>query len=255
MKLQVLVSAMNIKNIKEFISDINLKTSAIIINQCDKNFYEEYDNIKIYSFNEKGVGLSRNSALMRSNGDIVLIADDDVRYVDNYEEIIIEEFKRNPKADMIVFNLQSENKERPLYDIKKVIKLSRFNCLKYGACRYAIKLDKLKEKNIYFSLLFGGGAKYGSGEDSIFIHDCVKKGLKVYTSTKLIACVKQDTSTWFNGYNSKFFYDKGYLYKNLYGRLRYLMSLQFLIRHYKITKENGFLNSMKNMIFLKKEGE
>lgn len=249
MRLQVLVSSMHITKPKQLIKDMNIKKNAIIINQTSKNDYEELDNnIVFYSFNERGVGLSRNSALMRANADIVLISDYDMHYVDNYEEIVLEAFRKNKDADMIVFNVESDNPERPLYKIKKNKRIHKFDCLKYGAVRFAVKLDKLRQKNINFSLLFGGGAKYSCGEDSLFIFNCIDNGLKVYTSTDLIGSVKQDESTWFTGYNDKYFYDKGVLYKTLFKYTHKLFCLQFLLRHKELYKEVGFMHAFKCML-------
>ena len=90
--MEVLVSAMNIENIRGFVTNMNLKTDAIIVNQTDQNSYSEMiinnKKIKVYNFNEKGVGLSRNTALMRANSDIVLMSDEDMSYEDDYEEKI-----------------------------------------------------------------------------------------------------------------------------------------------------------------------
>ena len=38
-------------------------------------------------------------------------------------------------------------------------------------------------------------------------------------------------STWFHGYNEKFFHDRGVLYHYLYGRLAWLLALRFLYAH------------------------
>ena len=38
-------------------------------------------------------------------------------------------------------------------------------------------------------------------------------------------------STWFQGYNEKFFHDRGVLYHYLYGRLARLLTLRFLYAH------------------------
>lgn len=70
MKLEVLLSVMNL-NIKE-LKRFNITSDAIIINQCEKLDYQKKGKIKIYSFPEKGVGLSRNNALIRATGDILL---------------------------------------------------------------------------------------------------------------------------------------------------------------------------------------
>ena len=65
--------------------------------------------------------------------------------------------------------------------------------------------------NITFALLFGGGAKYGAGEDVTFIQDCIKAGLRVYKSPIIVSTMKQDSSTWFKGYDRKYYKDKGAL--------------------------------------------
>ena len=98
LKLQVLISTMNQKDFS-LLERMNIQTDAIIINQCDKyevKFFDYKGNkIKWFSLNEKGVGLSRNTALFHADGDILLFADDDVVYNENYEEIILNEFEKN----------------------------------------------------------------------------------------------------------------------------------------------------------------
>ena len=89
----------------------------------------------------------------------------------------------------------------------------------------------MHRKNLSFSLLFGGGARYSNGEDSLFIRDCIKKGMKVYKTPVTIGREQERESTWFSGYHKKFFFDRGVLYVHLYGRLAKPMALQFLLRH------------------------
>lgn len=253
MKLELLVSTLN-KDPKKLIKNMNIQTDAIIICQCDKVDYEEIkikDNtIKIFYFNERGIGLSRNSALMRATGDIVLFADDDEVFVDGYEKIIINEFEKNKKADFIVFDIDSiGNSERVYKKITKNKKLFWYNCLKYGAVRFCVKLSSIKKNNICFSLLFGGGAKYGSGEDSIFIYDCIKNKLKIYQNSSIIAKVDMSNSSWFKGYNEKYYYDKGALFRKLHGSLSLLFCLIYLVRHKNEKTDLSLrkrLNLMKN---------
>ena len=38
-------------------------------------------------------------------------------------------------------------------------------------------------------------------------------------------------STWFHGYNEKFFYDRGVLYRFLYGRAALPMAVRFLLKN------------------------
>ena len=182
MKLQVLVSCMHQQDYS-LLEKMNIQTDAIIINQCDINKFEDikYRNnlVKFISLNERGVGKSRNNALLRADSDICLFADEDVSYVDGYEDIIIKAFKKNPDADIILFNLESTNKQIPIYQITKEKRVRKYNFLKYGTVRIAAKVSSLRKANVHFSLLFGGGTKYGSGEDSLFLKDCISRGLKI----------------------------------------------------------------------------
>ena len=93
----------------KLLETMNLKTDVIAINQCGTNKVEEilYNErkVKIYSLKEKGIGLSRNTALDRADGEICLFADDDIVYEDNYYQIIQKAFYENPKADILVFNV------------------------------------------------------------------------------------------------------------------------------------------------------
>ena len=80
---------------------------------------------------------------------------------------------------------------------------------------------------------FGGGARYSNGEDSLFFRDCLKKGLHLYAETAELGEEIYRESTWFKGYNEKFFFDRGVLYHYLYGRLAGLFALRFLYAHKK----------------------
>ncbi len=252
MKLEVLLSCMKEASAESVIERSNIQTDSIIVNQCD-NFGYDKSNINgkkslFISCPERGIGLSRNTALSRSNADIVIFADDDETFVDGYEELVVNEFKKHQYADMIVFNVESLNEERPIYQNKKFKRLRIYNSLKYGTVRFAVRLDKVRQKNIHFSLLFGGGAKYSNGEDSIFISDILKSGLKVYASPIKIADVAQDGSSWFSGYNKKFFVDRGVLFRKIGGRLYPFLVIRFAFREYKKYKDEiGFIESVRCM--------
>ena len=234
MKIEVLVSSLN-KDPRELIKRMKITGDAIIVNQCDKNDYEEIKTKKglarVYYFNERGVGLSRNTALMRAKADIVLFADDDEVLVDNYDKLIISEFARNKKIDMVVFEIAKTNCDRPTATIKNRKRVGYTNSLIYGAVRFAVKTSKLRLNNINYSLLFGGGAKYGSGEDSIFIYDCIKKKLNIYTSPLVIATLDFSDSSWFKGYDEKFFSDRGALFYHLFGRLSPIFIFLILLKN------------------------
>ncbi len=245
MKVQVLVSTMHQENY-EILNRMNIQTDAIIINQCDSNSFSKFNHygnqIQWYSFAERGIGLSRNSALSRASADILLFSDDDVVYVDGYEKIITEFFENHPNVGLTVFNLQSLNPKRPEKINEIEHRLLWYNCLKYGACRIAVRRECIQHANIHYSLLFGGGAKHQAGEDNLFINDCIKSGIICMASTGLLGTVKQEESTWFNGYDEKYYKDKGALFAAMYGRKAHIMVLIFEMR-----KRNASIPFLKRL--------
>lgn len=233
MKLQLLISAVN-QVPAELIEKMNVRSDAVLINQCDHFAYEEIAwrgfTVKAYSLKEKGVGLSRNNALMRADGDICLFADEDIRYTDDYAENVIREFEKHPEADMLLFNVEVCEARRT-YHIDSYGKVGLHNCGRYAAYSFALRTEVMHKKNVAFSLLFGGGARYSNGEDSLFIRDCIKSGLRVYKTPVTIGREEERESTWFSGYHEKFFFDRGVLYEHLYGKLAKPIALRFLLKH------------------------
>lgn len=233
MELETLVSSVN-QDVEALAGKMNLQTKAIIINQCEKNeyctYYHREREVRCYSFAERGVGLSRNNALLRSSGDIVLFSDEDIVYEDGYDKKILKAFEENPEADMLLFNMEVES-ERATYHIEKKHRIFFYNSGRYPTYSFAIRREKLFNANITFSLLFGGGARYSNGEDSLFLMDCLRKKFKIYALPITIGREVPRPSTWFFGYTEKFFYDRGVLYHHLYGKFKYLMAVRFLVAH------------------------
>ncbi|MGL4656709.1 MAG: glycosyltransferase family A protein [Sarcina sp.] len=251
MKIDILVASMNSNN--SLVDEMNISSGAVIINQSDFNDVEKIDKngeeIKIISNDNRGVGRSRNLAIMNSKADICLIADEDMIYVDDYSEIVKSAFQKYKDADMILFNIESLNPERPCYEEKFEHKVNQFNFMKYGACRVAVKRKRLLESNIFFSLMFGGGAKYGSGEDSLFLNDCLKNGFKIYAVPTKIADVKQDDSTWFNGYTDKYYFDKGALFGAMGKRKSVFLIPIMALKAYRSYKGSKSIGNVINLMY------
>ena len=236
MRLCVLVSALE-KNASEMPRNMRLKSDAVIVNQCaeDSECELSYGGKKILIINrsERGVGRSRNLALDNAWGDVALFSDDDIVYEDDYAARIIQAFRRRPAADILLFNVRV-NPERRTYWNEKNKRVNWYNCGRYPTFCAAVRLDRIREAGVRFSHLFGGGAPYSNGEDSLFFMDCIKKGLKIYAVTSVIGTERSRRSTWFNGYDEKFFYDRGVLFHFLYGKWAKLWALRFAIVKRKI---------------------
>lgn len=233
MTIQTLVSSVK-QNMESMAETMHLETDAIIINQCDTNAYQEYDyrghKICCYSFNERGVGLSRNNGLLRATADIILFSDEDIRYNEGYSKMVLDAFEKHPDADMLMFNFDVIE-ERATYHISEEHKITKLNCGRYPTYSVAVRREAVQKANVTFNLLFGGGAPYSCGEDSLFIMECIKKGLKAYAMPITLGSEEPRPSTWFKGYNEKFFYDRGVLYVPLYGWFAKPLALRWLLAH------------------------
>lgn len=233
MKLEVLVSAVE-QNPAELISQMNLRTDAVLVNQCSGYGVETLPagagQARCFSMPERGVGLSRNTALLHAAGDIVLFSDEDITLVPEYEKLILRAYKTLPDADMILFNVEVAPARRTYWN-QEIRRVTWRNFGRYPAYSICAKLPALRMANVHFSLLFGGGEKYSAGEDSLFLRDCLRAGLKIYAHTACIGRERERKSTWFSGYHEKFFKDRGVLYAQLYGPLALPLALRFLLVH------------------------
>lgn len=236
MKVQVLASVMD-ETMENIVERMGLDSDAVIINQCGCLGVQETEHrghfIRFFSFPDRGVGRSRNEAILRADKDICLFSDGDIVYEPGYAEAVSAEFERNPKADMILFNITVEESRRT-YHIQDRKRVHWYNCGRYGAVSFAVRRDSLLRSGVTFSLLFGGGAKYSNGEDSLFLRDCLRAGMRIYAVPD---CIGEEMpresggSTWFHGFTEKFFKDRGVLYYYLYGKLAKVFSLRFLLKN------------------------
>ena len=96
--------------------------------------------------------------------------------------------------------------------------------------------------------MFGANAKYNNGEDSLFIRDVLKNKLKIYSCPVNIGTVYHRESTWFKGYDERYFFNKGALFTAISKRFRHALLLQYLLRHREVCKDMGFGPAYKAML-------
>lgn len=253
MKLQVLVSTMNQENY-ELINKMNIESDAVIINQCKDNSTKDFKinnyKIKWINSNKKGLSCSRNMALSNADGMICILADDDLEYVPNYEDTILEQFRINSSHDIITFQVEGIDKRfKDYYENSR--KLNYLTSMKVSSVEVAFRLDAIKDAGIQFNELFGSGSKYFSGEENIFLTECLRKGLKLKYVPIKIANLHIGESTWFKGYDEDYFITKGAAYTAMSRLYSIPLILQFGLRKYKLSSNEI---SMKDAIKLMLKG-
>lgn len=126
--------------------------------------------------------------------------------------------------------------------------INKFSSFKVSSVQMAFRLKKIWEKNIFFNEKFGAGAEYISGEENLFLLECLRKGLKIKYVPVKIADLYIGNSSWFKGYNEKYFKTKGAFSYCSFRKLWWLYILQFALRKYKLYKnELSFFNALKFM--------
>lgn len=249
-ELQVLVATMKQQDLS-LAERMNLRADAIIANQHDKSetveALTEYGKIKMITTPTRGVGLNRNIALTAADADILLFADDDIIYYDNALEEVKRAFSALPDADIIFFGLDM-TRDGKIYERRRhpIKRLHLYNSMRFGGARIAIRRDALMRARLSFSRLFGGGCIYGSGEDSLFIRDCFRAGLRVYSHSVVLGKCAKDSSTWFEGFNEKYIFDKGAWMACAFPRGKHLLKWHFIRR---IAKRAGLSLGQTAKIF------
>jgi len=251
MTVETLIATMNQKN-HDILTRMNIQTDAIVGNQSIEDKIERFSfegkKIQFLTLNEKGVGLNRNNALMRAKSDICVLADDDMVFIDGYEKIVLEQFQKYQKADVLIFNLLEEKPIQPI--TLKDMSVTKLNFMKYGAARIAFRREKVTMNGISFNLNFGGGTSFSSGEDTLFLNECLNKKLKIIAVNVSLAYLNDAReSTWFAGYSEKFFYDKGIIFKLVAPKIYKLYILRFALLKQKLyKKEMPWFKAYKFMI-------
>ena len=217
------------------IQKMNIHSDVVFANQADRTEFEErkFGNhrARMITSDTRGVGINRNLALMYADGEICLFADDDVTYDDDMEARILAEFDSHPDADIIIFNFDTDS-DRTQEKYSKTRKRGRFSRLPWGAVRIAFRLEKARRANLWFTTLFGGGCMFPSGEDSMWLTEARRKGLTIYVSRETIGRVFFTESTWFTGYDEKYFFGRGAYYQAVRPKTLALWMLYSVVRTY-----------------------
>ena len=227
MKLEVLLSCMHQSDVS-IASQVNLQSDAVIVNQCDTENTQEIcfnnsvgDSCKILfiSTKERGLSKSRNMAIRNSQADICLIADDDECLDTDYPQTIIQAFQKYPQADIIAFDFTVDGKPQRNY-VDKVKKIGYLSALRISSIQIAFRRHIIKNKGIFFDEEMGAGTGHGAGEENKFLYDCLHKGLKIlFVPNHIVSLQERTTSTWFMGYNERFYLQKGWETRRYMGKL------------------------------------
>lgn len=242
MKIEVLLSIMNLKNNNDYqekLKQNKITGNVVAVNQTRGEIFNiQNGKQRVYSCKERGASKSRNKLMQIAHGEICVFADDDMIYNDNYEKIIKKEYEKYKDADIIIFNIKNKNSKREKTKKIKSKKLKFLNVMRVRTSEITIKKQIIEKCDIKFDENFGPNGIFQKGEETIFMADALRKKLKIYVSKKNIGYVLQYKSSWFTGYNEKFLYDQGAIFYRISPKRYKLLIFQYLIRKYFLYRKN-----------------
>lgn len=253
MPLKILMSTMNKKSIEDLElskKNISNEDSIIIINQITNKKIEKSTNKNFVTYNELGLSKSRNRALEHVTKGIGIIADDDICYKKNYREIVKKAYEENKNADIITF--QIETPEGGLFKnySKESFYFNSLNILKVSSIEITFDIERVKSRGIKFDEMFGLGGKYKTGEEAIFLKDCLDKGLKILYLPKVLVIHPKDSSGDLLNESGMFY--KGAVFRKMYGRYGIIICFLFSFKKNKLNLLKYILNGYFNYF---KEGK
>lgn len=246
--LQVLIATQNLKEdeeVKKLLQNMNVKSKYLMINQSEES---KITDPCVITKNEKGLSKSRNQAIQFSDSEILLFADDDVRYKQDYVDTMIKYHNQFEDADMICFYVESKNKKRRTKRMKTG-KIGYLKAMRIVTFEISVKKSSIEKYKLSFHEGFGAGTKYNRGEEQILLYDALRKGLKVLFVNKKIGEAEQENSTWFSEFDAEFFEIQGRVFKEMTSKYYKLLIFQYAIRKYFMYSKNlTLVKAIKSMI-------
>lgn len=251
MVFQVLISTL--QSDPSSFSDLGIP--LLVISQSEKRRHIRSGDFEFIAYPERGLSKSRNRAIENCQADIALIADDDVEFIPGFSQKIYDAFAEFPNADIITFRVRTpEGLPYKNSYLEHSFQHGRTSIYKISSVEVAFRPEKIMLKGIRFDEKFGLGAKYGSGEEVIFLNDCINAGLNLrYVPEEIVIHPLESSGKILD---ENYFKSKGAIVRRLYGLSPGLfVGLGFLIKQLiKSGKTISFVAALRAILggFLQK---
>jgi len=189
MLVNILVSTIDagINKVEKVLLDPRPDVSYIISHQVTNEQFRpipqplKRGDIRVSQIEGRGLSRNRNNAFKMADGDIGILADDDVRYRDAFIDNVLAAYLADRELGAACFKIATPEGEPDYKDYHAESYLLNDESHHYlSTIEITVRLKALRENDLYFDERFGLGSKLNSfGEEAVFIHDCIKAGIKV----------------------------------------------------------------------------
>lgn len=180
--IAILISTSNNRINKNFFFDRQF--SYVIVHQVyDGKQYDEVgkftsSNVEYKKLNYPGLSKSRNIALDICKAKYAYIMDDDVEFSLNNIRQLVEKME-NDSVDVATCQFKYQDGTFPKKYSDESFEHSILSSAKVSSIEICVNIESIRQSGIKFDESFGLGTQWPSGEEFIFLTDCLKAGLKV----------------------------------------------------------------------------
>ena len=238
--LEILISTTK-KNNLDFVERIFFENNyenfpILIINQSKNHLNSNKENIRIINSDTVGISNSRNLAIENSSEKYCLFADDDIVYKKGFYELVLKEFEKNKNADVITFMMEDENGDL-FKDYSSIRKHNKKTLREVNSVVIAFRREVIIKNNIQFDPLFGLGGTFTTGDEYIYLRNCLDKNLNLIFCRKVI--LKHDSvSSGKLAFRDENIFARGAIFHKFYGYLSYIK----LVHHIYLLKKKNLIN-------------
>jgi len=228
--LEILVSTMN-RNSLDFLIPMFpfchfSEFSILVVNQTQENILllSDFPSVRIINSFDKGLSRSRNLALKNAIGKIVLIADDDVVYINDFDSAIVQAHNQYNDKAAISFCIEKPNGLL----FKKYLPIAKMNLSMielFNVLSIEISLNKsfFDILGVKFDEHFGLGSTFEMGEEAIFLSDIKEQNQQIAFVPSVIAMHCEISSTEKIDFGQRYYIQGAFLSRVL--KVDYFMGL------------------------------
>ena len=186
-------------------------------------------DVRLIASETRGLSANRNECLRRAEGDVLLLADDDVRHLEGAFDRILLAFEEEPRDDVVTFQaVDAAGALRKNYGERRR-EHGPFSILSVSSVEIALRRSSIERAGLSFDERFGLGTSLPASEEAVFLSDARRAGLSiVYRPQPIVE--HPDASTGGSWRDPRLPASKGALFRRLFGLAGYPLFLAFALR-------------------------
>lgn len=242
-ELSILISTINERILQiplHLFSHSNVE--ILIVHQItDGKNYDKFSSgmdtkkVKYIFLYQKGLSLSRNTALQHARGNYFWICDDDVIPRPDFYETILSVGAVNKNVDIYTFRIATnEGKLFKKYPADNST-YSKNSIAKVSSVELVLRKGWWEDNKVYFDTNFGLGSIFETGEEFIFLSDALLKKARIKHAGKVIAMHPSLSSG--RAYSEVLVKAKGAMIARVYRRKYVFINFAFALKKYREYKD------------------